>query len=318
MTRRWISALLMTALALAAWRAGQTLAAGLDQFSAAGATVLEDVARPGGSSSPALRPAERSDSFCLTCHGDPGLTARAANGRLVSLYVDARVLRDSAHSQLDCVACHTNLGNHPDEPVSSGLISTAAAGVVMCESCHVAAANGYAESVHGAPVLNGTGSGATCIDCHATDATGHATMRITGVSPGREAESIAKNCGHCHKAALKTYQMTAHSQLVRFGDGARAATCSTCHGAHAIAVPGGVTGAMAPANLASVCRQCHPGADAKFAQMWRGHEASVAPAGLAEGLHRGVVALMALCLAFGLAHTVLDFVRRPRRLRGGR
>lgn len=318
MTRRWISALLMTALALAAWRASEALAAAPASVTAAGATMA---AVPGGGSQPgpgpaAPRQAARNDSYCLTCHGTPGLTTRAASGRMISLYVDSRVLRDSAHSQLDCVTCHAGLDNHPDQPAATGAVDEAAASVVMCESCHQAAASGYGESVHGAPVLAGTGTGATCIDCHATDDTGHATTRITGVAPAREAELVAENCGRCHASELGTYRVTAHSQLVRFGAGDRAATCTTCHGAHAIVAAG--SGALTPARLATVCRQCHTGADARFAQAWRGHEASAAPAGLADGLHRGVVALMALCLAFGVAHTTLDFVRRPRRLRGGR
>jgi predicted CXXCH cytochrome family protein len=243
------------------------------------------------------------------------MTTRAVSGRVVSMYVDSRVLRDSAHSRLDCVTCHTGLDKHPDEPASTGAVDRAAAAVVMCESCHEAASSGYGESVHGAPVLTGTGAGATCIDCHATDAAGHATARLAGVPSGTLAESVAENCGGCHESALDTYRMTAHSQLVRFGDGARAATCSSCHGAHAIVAAG--SGALTPARLAPVCQQCHDGADAKFAEAWRGHEASASPAGLADGLHKGVIALMALCLAFGLAHTTIDFVRRPRRPWGG-
>ncbi len=315
MTRRWISALLMTALALAALRASVGFAADLIQFPADGARVASEVARPAGSPQPAPILAGRGDSFCLTCHGDPGLTTRAVSGRIVSLYVDSRVLRDSAHSQLECLTCHSGLSNHPEQPAAAEAVDRAAAAVVMCESCHLAASSGYGESVHGAPVLTGTGTGATCIDCHATDAAGHATTRLTGLPAARVAEAVAENCGRCHDDAFGTYRMTAHSQLVRFGDGARAATCTNCHGAHAIVAAG--SGALTPARLATVCQQCHDGADAKFAEAWRGHEASASPAGLADGLHKGIVALMALCLAFGLAHTTIDFVRRPRRPWGG-
>ena len=320
MTRRWISALLMTVLALALVRASAGLAADLIQVPAGGARVAPEVARPAGTPHPDQRPAERrpaqrTDSFCLTCHGDPGMTTRAASGRVVSMYVDSRILRDSAHSGLDCVTCHSGLDRHPDEPAWTGTVDKAAAAVLMCARCHVAASSGYGESVHGAPVLTGTGAGATCIDCHATDAAGHATSPLAGVPADRLAESVAGNCGGCHKGAFDTYRMTAHSQLVRFGDGARAATCSSCHGAHAVVAAG--SGALTPARLAPVCQQCHDGADAKFAEDWRGHEASASPAGLADGLHKGVIALMALCLAFGLAHTTIDFVRRPRRPWGG-
>jgi len=205
MTRRWISALLLTALALALVRASAGLAAGQIHRSPGGVSVAREAALPAGTPHPDPRPAERSDSFCLTCHADPSLTTRAASGRIVSIYVDSRVLRDSAHSRLDCVACHRGLDRHPDEPAASGAVDMAAADVVLCESCHVAASNGYGESVHGAPVLAGTGAGATCIDCHASDGVGHATAPVADVPADRLAESVAENCGRCHESEFDWY-----------------------------------------------------------------------------------------------------------------
>lgn len=305
MTRRGIAALLITALALALARSGVGVAA----------DAIEELARATSAPHPDQRPTEASDSFCLTCHGDPSLTTSAASGRIVSMYVDPRVLRDSAHARFNCVTCHTGLERHPDEPARTDALDRAATAVLLCVGCHVAATAGYDESVHGAPVLAGTGSGATCIDCHASDAAGHATTRLDSTVVDGLAKSIAENCGRCHGDALDTYRMTAHSRLVRLSKSDRAATCSSCHEAHATVAVG--IGELTPEHLAPMCHQCHDGADAEFVRNWRGHETSASPAGLADGFHKGVVGLMALCLGFGLAHTTIDFIRRPRRPFGG-
>ena len=51
----------------------------------------------------------------------------------------------------------------------------------------------------------------------------------------------------------------------------------------------------------------------KFAGECLGHEASSSPTGLADYIHRGVVLLMAVGVAFGFSHVALDFLRKPRR-----
>jgi len=56
----------------------------------------------------------------------------------------------------------------------------------------------------------------------------------------------------------------------------------------------------------------------RFAGEWLGHEAAASASGLISYAGRGVVALMALGVAFGLSHVALDVLRSPRRRGGGR
>ena len=323
MARPWILVLLLTTLVLTSWPA----LAGQEGQPAPGQPAVASAAGPasgslgleaGGGAGPVTQEGVRNDSFCLTCHVNPALEARLPDGRVLSLHVDASALRDSAHGLLGCVTCHTDLETHPSGQVaSSGLADYQARAAEMCVRCHLAAAGDYAGSVHGAPVLTRTGDGATCNDCHSPDGSGHSTSRLAGLRPARQAESVAENCGRCHRDELATYRRTAHSELVQFGDERRAATCTNCHGDHAVSAVDDPGGALAPARLAVGCQECHRGADEQFAGEWLGHEASASPSGLADFVHRGIVLLMALGVGFGLTHAALDLLRNPRRPRGG-
>jgi hypothetical protein len=319
MTGRWTLALLLSILVLTPRAAnaggGGEPAPGRSAVSPAAPPVSRSV--PGataGAGTPVLPAATRNDSFCLTCHGDAALETRFADGAALSLHVDARVLRDSAHGQLDCVTCHTDSGTHPDPPMpSSGLADYQARAVQMCVRCHLAAAGEYAGSVHGTPVLSGSGGGATCNDCHSPDGSAHSTSRVASLSAAGNSASVAENCGRCHSGALATYQRTGHGQLVEFASNQRAATCTDCHGDHAVKAVADPSGGLTPSALAVTCQNCHRGADAKFAGQWLGHEASTSPTGLADFAHWGVVLVMAVGVCFGVTHVTLDFLRNPRR-----
>ena len=322
MARPWILVLLLTGLVLISWLAGS----GQEGQPAPGRSAAASAAGPGpgspgvetGGAGPVPQEATRNDSYCLTCHGDPALETRLADGRALSLHVDARALRDSAHGLLGCVTCHTDRETCPSGQVaSSGLADYQARAAEACVRCHLAAAGDYADSVHGTPVLSRTGDGATCIDCHSPDRSGHSTSRLAGLRSAAQAEAVAENCGRCHADELATYRRTAHSALVQFGDERRAATCTNCHGDHAVSALDDPAGALAPARLAIACGECHSGADEQFAGEWLGHEASSSPSGLADYVHRGIVLLMALGVGFGLTHVTLDFLRNPRRPGGG-
>lgn len=323
MIRRWTLALLMTVLMLTT----RPASAGPDGESARRQFALTSpAARSFGSSGVAPRggdgtghpAATQSDSFCLTCHGDSALGARFADGGILSLHVDARALRDSAHGLMGCLTCHTDRETCPAQPMpSSGFADYRARAVEMCVRCHLAAAGDYPGSVHGVPVLSRTGDGATCNDCHSPDGSGHSTSRLADLRGARIAGSVAEDCGRCHSDALATYRRTAHGELAQVAGKRRAAICSDCHGIHSVSRVDDPIAAVAPANLALVCQECHRSADDQFAAQWLGHEMSATPSGLADYMHWGVVSLMAVGFCFGLTHATLDFLRNPRRL-GGR
>lgn len=323
MTRRWTLALFVTLLvfisrAASAGQAGEPAPGLFAVMSAATPAVGSLGVAVTGGDEPVHQAPTRNDAFCLTCHGDPALETRFADGSTLPLHVDARALRDSAHGFSGCLTCHADSETYPHQPMpSSGLADYQARAVQMCVSCHLAAASGYAESAHGAPVLSGTGAGATCNDCHSANGSAHSTSGTTALGAVGPAGSVAENCGRCHATELATYRRTAHGKLDQLADKRRAATCTDCHGAHGVSTVDGASGAVASARRAVVCPECHPGADAQFASEWLGHEASASPSGLADYAHRSVVLLMAVGVCFGLTHVTLDFLRNPRRP-GGR
>ena len=321
MARPWILVLLLTTLVLtslpaSAGKEGQPAPGQPAVASAAGAASGSWGLETGGGAGPVAQ--ERNDSYCLTCHDDPALETRLADGRALSLHVDASALRDSAHGLLTCLTCHSDLETHPSGKVaSSGLTDYQARAAEMCVRCHLAAAGDYAGSAHGAPVLSRNGDGATCNDCHSRDGSGHSTSSLVSLRSSRQAELVAENCGRCHEDELATYRSTAHSRLVELGDERPAATCTNCHGDHAVMAVDDPGRPLAPARLAVACRECHRGADEQFAGEWLGHEASSSPTGLANWARRGIVLLMAMGVAFGLTHAALDFLRNPKRPGGG-
>jgi hypothetical protein len=277
------------------------------------------IPRSASSAGPVARKAPHSDSYCLTCHGKPSLQTRFADGQSLSLYVDAREPRDSAHAFLTCITCHDDREVCPpyrDKPLDFAAYQSEA--TEMCIRCHLAAAGDYVQSVHGQPILEGSGDGATCSDCHSPELSGHSVVRLDDPRSSLAPQSVDGNCGRCHAKELTTYRDTSHSKVARFGDPERPANCTTCHGDHAVKAIDDPDEPLMAANLAIVCGRCHDGADEAFAGGWLGHDGSSRFAGFFVA-ERSVVALIAVSLCFGLVHMALDFRRRlSDRWRGDR
>ena len=317
MTRGSVLVVSLTAvmLALVPWRP----LAGDERQPIPNSPLPTAAALPTCQPSPTYVLAPHTDSYCLTCHGNPSLQTRFADGGKLSLHVDARALRDSAHGLLTCTTCHADHEVCPPgraEPLDSATYRIEA--TEMCISCHLAAAGDYAESAHGQPVLTDSGDGATCNDCHALEPSGHAVGWVSDPSLMLSPQSVDENCGRCHEDALRTYRHTSHSKVARFGDPDRPANCTTCHGDHAVKAVDDPDEPMTAANLVTVCGDCHDGADESFASGWRGHAASSSRSAGVYFTERSLVFLIATGLAFGLVHMALDLRRRlDGRWRGG-
>ena len=118
-------------------------------------------------------------------------------------------------------------------------------------------ADQFANSVHGKALR--------CIDCHTTIAElPHKNVSKTLAEWDRTRLAIAKNCINCHAKAAQGYTETYHGQVIvmGFADGA---TCSDCHGSHAILRASDPASSVAPANLLKTCQKCHQDATAGFA-----------------------------------------------------
>jgi hypothetical protein len=99
----------------------------------------------------------------------------------------------------------------------------------------------FAESPHGQ-------IGVACTDCHAD---------LAQASDFPHAEKLAPvSCAACHEEAGTAYAAGAHAVARRAGDGL-AATCSDCHGGHAIFPKSDPRSSVSHFNLQKTCARCH-------------------------------------------------------------
>ena len=67
-------------------------------------------------------PAQETEKYCLSCHGDETLSMTLPSGEVLSLYVAQDDLNHSVHSTvgIECEACHNNISEypHPENRVS--------------------------------------------------------------------------------------------------------------------------------------------------------------------------------------------------------
>lgn len=274
------------------------------------ALVAHAGARPAERNAPDAQGAQHNDSYCLTCHSGQLLQSRFDDGRPFPLFVDARELRDSAHSLLTCLTCHSDYEACPPgrtEPLD--FVTYRAEATETCVRCHLAAAGDYAQSVHGEPVLAGTGQGATCNDCHSPGSSGHSVPKLSEPDTLLGRESVHENCGRCHEEELESYRQTSHYMVARFGDPERPATCTTCHGEHAVSAADDQAEPLAADRLVTVCQACHQGADETFASGWLGHTASPSRSAGFYYAERFVIISLSASVAFGMLHMTLHSLR---------
>jgi hypothetical protein len=267
----------------------------------------------GGSGAPAqLLTQEQSvgDVFCLTCHADSSLETGFADGRTLSLYVDARVLRDSAHQLLDCVTCHDQYEiPRPERRDPLDFVDYQNEAEAMCARCHEAAAEGYDGSAHWQSGFK-EGEVATCAECHSPDGSGHSIAATSESGSMLAPARLASTCGRCHEQARNTYEETSHGKVARFGNAAATATCTSCHEDHAVEAVDELLLPTLRARLAAGCAECHDGAGESFFQAWPGHSVGATHGSAASMVGRAGFFMAAAVFAMGLTHASLDFWRR--------
>jgi predicted CXXCH cytochrome family protein len=261
---------------------------------------------------PGLQEPPSGDEYCLSCHTDKSLSTSFTDGRPLSLYVDARVLRDSAHELLNCVTCHNEYEVLPPElrPPIEGEAYRAEA-TAMCARCHQVAAEDYAGSAHSEPPLE-TGEGATCSGCHSPEGSGHSVGSSSGPESDFGPARVAETCGSCHEKALSSYEATSHSKVANLGEAKTTATCTTCHAGHSTEPAKDLVSAPGIAALTAVCADCHSGAGESFARTWSGHSEGAPGSSLANIAGRGGLLLAVAVVAFGFVHVSLEVLRRLR------
>ena len=290
---------------------------------------------------------------CLDCHevskpDEPGVRA-VPFGKSVH----------GAFACTDCHAGYEAPGPHelkPLEGADAALVkrieelkaSTAPRAYLACPTCHADVAEQLAASVHGRWLKEegATVAGPTCAKCHGTvheitKIVNEPASRATHYAPADRA--IMKRCEACHgnvhfaeSAGLKsevegTYRDSIHGRLVAVGS-QRAPACPDCHGvaekddqgvvhpnAHRILPKTDPASTVNPANKASTCARCHPGASANFAALITHRPPWESDHKVPHILHVAFSWLAALTLLFFAFHVLVDFLyelrkrlRRPR------
>ena len=105
---------------------------------------------------------------CLMCHEDEDLT-KVRDGRVVSLYFDLPAYEASIHGQagLTCIACHTDIGQFPHDPMSAVTRRDLAIELyTSCFGCHESEYTDTLDNMHTDALAGGNREAALCTDCH--------------------------------------------------------------------------------------------------------------------------------------------------------
>ena len=203
---------------------------------------------------------------CAKCHSNPGLTQeyRMKYPQAAAQYMDSihgrALLKMGLIVAPSCNDCH---GVHDikravdrESPINHLNVAK------TCGKCHVGIEETYDKSVHGQLLAKGDQRGPVCTDCHTaheveTPKNGHFKM----VSDLR--------CGKCHQDRLEHYRDTYHGKAMALGKpnvASEVAACYDCHGHHDVLPPSDPRSHLSKANILTTCRQCHPGATARFTE----------------------------------------------------
>jgi cytochrome b subunit of formate dehydrogenase len=181
---------------------------------------------------------------CLACHGDQSLSMEK-KGKSVSLHVDGLQFKKSAHSDLECIACHE--GFKADEIPHAKKIKA-----VNCLSCHVGEKLAhYKESVHASKKANGVVA-ATCTDCHST----HTIQRISDKESLSRKEFDIGVCAKCHRGVKEGYMASDHGKALEAGTKG-APACIDCHGEHSVQSATNDSSTTNHKKVAAMCLSCH-------------------------------------------------------------
>lgn len=216
------------------------------------------------------------EKLCLSCHlDDPNVRARTApSAGFIAAYENsvhgAALLRGNGKAA-NCVDCH---GSHQ---MKKGVDPTALMSQQhipeTCAKCHANIAQEYGESVHGVAAARGNRDSPVCTSCHGE----HNILAHTDPRSRVSAKNVsAEVCSPCHSSLsltakyglesdrFKTFSDSYHGLAIREGS-VKVANCASCHGSHSILPSRDPRSSINKSNLATMCGNCHPGANERFA-----------------------------------------------------
>ncbi len=257
----------------------------------------------------------RVPALCASCHGEAGLVT----GRLVRLpqtytaYAESVHGRTCAEGGACCTDCH---GVHelrgPLDPESKISHRNVAA---TCGACHEEISEEFQNSIHGRALAAGLGDSPTCNDCHGE----HHILSPENPDARTYSSRLAiETCGTCHddpeiieKYSLQggvvgSYVDSYHGWTTRRGY-ERAATCVSCHSAHAVLPKSDPASTVSATNVVRTCQNCHPEADARFAASYDHVAASISRNPVNRVIRAIYIVLITIVIGGMLVHNFLIF-----------
>jgi cytochrome b subunit of formate dehydrogenase len=190
-------------------------------------------------------PAHVARVNCATCHADEGSDMGKSVHSALGAGADA------------CVACHGEA--HYAQPAAAMIPR-------LCNQCHSQEVKDFLSSVHGQAAKNGDLQAPTCLSCH-----GPIHKILMGQDPNSlvAKKNLPDTCASCHSnnkflAAhkipfahpIETYRSSVHGRAIAAGNES-AATCSDCHGSHAIYEARDPRSKINHWNIPATCGTCH-------------------------------------------------------------
>jgi hypothetical protein len=199
---------------------------------------------------------------CATCHGNDATIAQAHlhGGNVGELFEDSihgrALLKGGLSVAPNCATCH---GAHDVRAHADPKSLVARANIpATCGKCHEGVQRTFLRGKHGQMLQSDPTKAPVCIDCHSAHHIQRAEQTAWKVD-------VINECGTCHAESMATYRDTFHGKVTELGF-ARVATCADCHGAHEVLPASDPASPVHADNRVQMCRKCHAGANANFAQ----------------------------------------------------
>ena len=172
-----------------------------------------------------------------------GAVAQAQQQDCVDCH-DQVSLSSTAHPELVCGDCHTNVPAEHDGPDLSPLTDADS-----CGGCHRRESRTVGRSVHE--------SEAGCNDCHGEP---HAIQLNAELGSAISPVNQIRYCGGCHdspESLVDGYLDSEHGRALLLSGLIDAPSCSDCHGGHDILEVANDRAPTAHANSPAMCGECH-------------------------------------------------------------
>jgi formate dehydrogenase gamma subunit len=173
---------------------------------------------------------------------------------------EASQVPNSIHGMLGEDACQSCHGDPHEVKAAAGLLPS------KCAECHSQEVKDFHASIHGQAAAKGDPDAPNCTSCHGPV---HQIQPSTEPTSKVAKKNLPDTCAACHSNPgflsrhdipfahpVELYRQSVHGQAVANGN-ENAATCSDCHGSHAIFPARDSRSKINHWNIPATCGQCH-------------------------------------------------------------